>query len=835
MVTKLRRHTFAAFCCLIAAVVPPILSAQVRLLGRVSNETDAPIAGAEIIADTIPPSKSFTAISDPTGNFALLLPKAGTYTLRIDRDGFYVYSHPAFVIAADSADARATRLSFVLRTIHRLRTVVDVKDQVGLVDMDRTTPQSTLSSRTLYDIPFPDQNSLRSGFRMIPGVLQDSGGGLHLFGGAETQTEFTFEGFQLNDPLTGRLDARMSLESIESVDVSASDSGAGSGRGAAGTMALHVRTGINKYKFSATSLFPGAGIGNGLRVKSWTPRTNFSGPWMKGKAWFFNATELNYTDTVLPTLPAGQNTARSWRGSELLHNQININEHSILFAGILYNYTTSPHSGLTSFNPLSTTLNLRSTEWQGYVKNQHSFSHGALVELGFAASHTIARTFPKGDMPYIVTPDGNEGNNFTNAARSAGRDQGLANVFLPSFSLFGQHQIKTGADVIHLQYAQNIERSSIDYQSDAGAVLRTINFIGSGAVNRANNETSLYVQDSWRVNQRLLIELGWRLDHDQLLQRTNPSPRAGFSWSPPRFERIRFSGGFSRVFDPTDLRLFVRPLDQSAITTYYDPTGALIYGPVLSVFKFGSNVQSPRADVWNLAAEGALPRSLQVKVQLLKRRSYNGFDYETNLPASEQLPAILAGAPNPGPITAFYQLNNDRQDKYDSAEISIRRPLRGRYEWMVSYTRSHALSNVVLDRNIDQPLAVANDVGPLPWDAPNRLVNWGYLPTLWKNWSLAYLLDWHTGFPFSVQDPYGQLVGSADNHRFVQFFELNVFGEREISYRGYVVLVRGGFNNITGHQNSNVVNNVVGGPNFLQESGGQARSATFSMRFLGKQ
>ena len=824
-----------AVCCLLLALAASALSAEVRLSGRITDETGEPVAGAEIIVDTIPRSKSFKAISDPTGTFALWLPKPATYSLKIDREDFYVYSQSALAVPLESQAGRTPEFAIVLQTIHKIRTVVDVNDQVGLVDMDRTTPQTTLSSRTLYDVPFPDQNSLRSGLRMIPGVLQDSTGGLHLFGGAETQTEFTFEGFQLNDPLTGRLDARMSLESIQSVDVVASESGADSGRGAAGTMAMHVRSGVDKYRYSATSLFPSASLGKGLRVTSWTPRTNVAGPWIKGKAWFFNATELNYTNTTVPTLPAGQNTARSWRGSELLHNQININEHSILYAGLLYNYISSPHSGLSDFNPLSTTLNLRSTEWLGYIKHQHSFSRGLLVELGVASSRTTARSFPKGDLPYLVTPSGYAGNNFTNGGRSAGRDQGLTNVFVPSFSFFGQHQIKTGADVIHLQYAQNVDRSSIDYESIDGAVLRTISFSGSGNVARANNETSFYVQDGWRVNERLLVELGWRLDHDQLLHRTNPSPRAGFSWSPPHLERIRFSGAFSRVFDPTDLRLFVRPLDQSAVTNYFNAAGALIYGPVLSVYKFGPNVQSPRADVWNLAAESALPRTLQLKVQLLKRRSYNGFDYESNVPASEQLPAILAGAPNPGPLMAVYQLNNDRQDKFDSAEISIRRPLKGRYEWMVSYTRSHSLSNVVLDRNIDQPLAVANDVGPLPWDAPNRLVNWGYLPTLWKNWSLAYLLDWHSGFPFSVQDQYGNLIGSADNHRFVQFFELNLFAEREIAVRGYVALLRGGFNNITGHQNSTVVDNVVGGPNFLHESGGQARAFAFSMRFLGKQ
>ena len=51
-----------------------------------------------------------------------------------------------------------------------------------------------------------------------------------------------------------------------------------------------------------------------------------------------------------------------------------------------------------------------------------------------------------------------------------------------------------------------------------------------------------------------------------------------------------------------------------------------------------------------------------------------------------------------------------------------------------------------------------NDTGPLPWDAPNRLLSWGYLPAWSKNWSVGYMLDWHTGLPFSIEDDYGPLV-----------------------------------------------------------------------------
>src|SRR5580692_1675994 len=94
----------------------------------------------------------------------------------------------------------------------------------------------------------------------------------------------------------------------------------------------------------------------------------------------------------------------------------------------------------------------------------------------------------------------------------------------------------------------------------------------------------------------------------------------------------------------------------------------------------------------------------------------------------------------------------------------------------------------------------------------------GYLPTWWQKWAVAYLLDWHSGFPFSLQDQYGQLVGAVDDQRVHQYFELNLFVERELVVRTYRLALRVGFNNITGHFNPTVVENVVGGSTFLEES-----------------
>jgi hypothetical protein len=818
-----------AACLLLAT---SLLTAQVRLTGRVTNETNAPVPGAKITATR--PLKSFEATSDPTGAFELLLPEPGAWALKVDREGFYVFSDPALQIPAPSPDVAPLELHVALQTIYEITNSVVVKGQPGDVDMDRTTPETTLSSRTLYDIPFPDQSSLRSGLRLIPGLIQDSSGGIHLFGGSESQADYTFEGFQLNDPLTGRFDARMSLESVQSVDVVASQSGAEFGRGAAGTMALHARTGADEFQFSSTDIFPGFDLGRGVRVGSFTPRATFSGPWWKGRAWFFNTVELQYLDTVVPQLPAGGNASHSWRVDDLIHNQVNLTPHNNLFAGLLFNYFDAPRNGLTFLDPTETTVNRESHQWFGYLKDQHSFSRSSLIEFGLAASRTHSTATPLGDSPYLITPDGREGNFYENARRWATREQALLNYFLPAFEFLGRHQLKTGGDAVRLDYAQNVDRSDIDYLGLAGTIVRQVSFTGSGVLSRANYENSIYVQDSWRVGNSLLIEMGGRSDHDLLLGHWNSSPRVGFAWSPPKMENTRISGGFARIFDPTDLQLFTRPLDQSAVSTYYDASGNVIYGPVTSIYTLGPHVQNPRADIWNTGVERVLPKSMRAKIQFLERHSTDGFDYVNSLPAAEQLPEILNGAPNPGPLVADYVLNNQREDRYHSVEVALRQPLKGRYEWMVSYTHSSATSNAVIDHSIDQPLMVTGDTGPLPWDAPNRLLSWGYVPVWWKNWALAYMLDWHSGLPFTVQDQYGQLVGTVDDHRFVTFFELNLYVERQLLIRGYRLAVRAGLNNITGHQNSNAVENVVGGPNYLYQYGGQSRSLNFRLLYLGK-
>jgi hypothetical protein len=802
--------------------------AEVRLTGKIVGETGKPVGGARVtlrrgalVAD---------AISDPTGAFQSILAEAGRTEVEVDREGYFRL-HTILDLREGGNEAQ-----LILSTLREVVESVDVNANPGVVDMDRTAPQVTLSGTNLLDVPYPATNTLRNALRIIPGMVQDGRGGVHLHGGAEEQTLYTLEGFQINDPLTGRFESRLSVESVQSLEATAGRPSAEFGKGSSGVLAIRSRTGDDKLRYSATNFIPGVEYQKGLIIGGWTPRANLSGPWRKGRAWFSDSMDLQFTNNVVRELPRGQDRNSAWRASNLLHNQFNLSPSNILTVGSLFNFWYAPRAGLSVLDPRETTLDRRSRQWFSYIKDQIFFTRGALLELGYSHNRTFSREIPQGGGMYIISPFGKRGNHFLDAVRDGGRDQWLVNYFAPGFTFLGGHQVKAGIDLDRLYYSQSARRTGIEYTTlDFVPVRRTI-FRGDGTLRQTNFETSTYLQDSWRVRPGLLLELGIRTDWDRILRNWNFAPRAGFAWSPFGLDGTKISGGFARIFDQTSLRVFTRPLDQYSVSTYFNPAGEVVRGPALSIYRIDNpKLASPRYHNWNLGVEHQLPHLIQARVNLVNRRGSRGFTYINQLLTDEIEPLPSYGTINNPLFDAIYGLSTRRLDRYRAVEFTLRQPIRQRYEWMFSYTRSRARSNAVVDQSIDEPLLIDDNAGALPWDTPNRWLSWAYLPTPWRKWAVAYLAEYRTGFPYSIQDVNGQLVGRVNELRYPAFFELNLHIERTVAFRGQWWAVRGGFINITNHRNPNVVNNVIGAPNFLQAYGGQSRAFNVRIRWLGKQ
>jgi hypothetical protein len=813
-----------ALCAGLTAIAP----AEVRLAGRVVDENNTPVAGARITVKS--EGLRLSTVTDPAGAFSIRVPADGDYLLGVESEGYFRLQDRSIHLAEGTGE-----VTLVLNPVRELLESVDVSAPAPMIDFDKTALERRVSGAEILAVPYPTTHSLRNATRLVPGVVQDSHGGIHVGGGAEEQLVYTLDGFNLSDPLTGKFESRLSVEAVRSLEVSAGRFPAEFGKGSAGTLALKTRSGDDKMRYSATNFVPGIEMRKGLLLKNWLPRFNLSGPLRRGRAWFSDSFDTQYTKQIVEELPKGQDRTTSLRFSNLLSGQINLTPSNILYTGFLVTRWNAPRNGLSALDPPETTVDRRSRQWFFHIKDQIYFRRGALVEFGYAANHTFGREIPQGEGLYILTPEIRRGNFFVDAIRKARRDQWLANAFLPSFNAAGAHQLKVGIDLDLLRYDQNVRRTGYENYRQDGTRLNRVVFGGSGVLSGSNFEASSWIQDAWKVKRNLLFEIGLRQDWDRLVGNTNLAPRIGFAWGPRGLENTKISGGYGIVYDATSLRLFSRPLDQYSLRTYFLRDGRVGQGPAAAIFRIDSQrFDSPRYESWSADFEQRLPANLYARIDYLRKRGRNGFTYGNALRPGGTPPPVRAGAFLATSFDAIYELGNERRDLFDSVEVRVRQTFREQYEWLVSYIRSRSFSNAVVDLNADEPVLITNNAGPMPWDSPNHLLSWGLVPLPLKNWAAAYLVEWHTGFPFSIQDDEGRQTGAANSWRFPAFFELNLHVERRFTFRGHRWAGRAGFNNITNHKNPNVVNNNTGSPRFMSFFGGQGRALNFRIRWLGK-
>ncbi len=809
---------------------------QVTLTGRVTDENQAAVAGAIV---SVAPTRAGTEIqaarglSGPTGEFRLQLTRTGQYSVSVEREGYFRIEKRPVEVQADQDE-----LSLMLVRVKELVETVDVKASLPGIDFDRTSTTTTLTGTEIIDVPYATTNNLKNALALNPGTVQDQKGGLHVNGGDETQTLYTLQGFNITNPLTGKFDTRLSVEGVQSATVSSGAYSAEFGKGTSGTLAIQTKTGDDKFRYAATNFFPGIETSKGLYIGGWTPRGSISGPIVKGRAWFFNSMEAQYDKYVMKELPRGKDQAESWRIGDMLSTQVNLTPSNILTSSFLLNLWTAPQSGLGLLDPPSTTVDRRSRQWFFNIKDQIYLGGGALFEFGYANNRTFGREIPQGHALYVLTPEGKQGNYYVDGRYKASRDQWIANMFLPSFSLWGRHQFKTGVDLDLLNYWQDVRRTGYEQYRVDNTLSRIVTFGGQGLLGRENFEVSTYFTDSWRVRENVQVDLGVRQDWDEIRRRIDVSPRVGVAWRPAELKNTKISGGFAIVHDATSLRLFTRPMDQYASSLYFAPDGSVGRGPALTMFQIDNErLASPRSQNWNASVEQRLPRDLYVRFSYLRRRGERGFAYLNEIVNGAAPPAepIYVGSE----FDALYGLTNGRRDSYTAYDVTMRKAFKGEYMLMGNYTRSRALSTIAADVNIDDPItySASASLRPLPWDAPNRAMAWGILPfpgNPGKKWAVAFLFEWRDGFPFSAYDDDGKTRGDVNSYRLPDYLNLNLHVERKLRFRNQLWALRGGFNNITNHQNPVGVNANMSSPNFLMYYGGRGRSMNFRIRWLGK-
>ena len=124
---------------------------------------------------------------------------------------------------------------------------------------------------------------------------------------------------------------------------------------------------------------------------------------------------------------------------------------------------------------------------------------------------------------------------------------------------------------------------------------------------------------------------------------------------------------------------------------------------------------------------------------------------------------------------------------------------------VASYTRSSAIGNLNdfngFFGNIENPVIRPDERGPLPWDAPNRVLVWGSI-SLPHGFGVFPVLDTRTGFPLSNVDADRNFVGPRNGvGRYPTFVSLDAQVTKKLVLFGHNATIGLKVFDITDHFN----------------------------------
>jgi hypothetical protein len=745
----------------------------------------------------------------PSGN-AMLRLAPGTYKILVEKQGFYTTA----VAKLDIAAGQQSPMEVKLQPVREYKEEIEVTAQVSPIDPQEISSAQAITASDISTIPYPTARDYRGVLAYIPGVIGDSGQQIHIAGANTQEIQDYLDGFEISQPAGGALSLRVNPDSLQKIDVRSSRYSSQFGKGSGGLVDLQVQDGDNRFRINATDFFPTFQTVKGFQLNNWTPRGYFSGPLIKDKLWFDISHEGEVNYNVIKELPDGADTNRLWRTADLGRLRMNLTPGNVLTASAVLNLQDSQNSGISPFDPVSVSLHNHNYLYLLGLKDQITLAQDTLFEFGGAFHRNKASSLPEGDLPYVLGPEGRSGNFWVTNQNISTRTQGFANLYLRPWKLAGTHQLTVGGRADRVLYHADINRGTVQFVDGTGALLRQITFTNAPPLSLSTLEAGAYIQDRWTPMQRVIIETGGRWDHDSYLGRDFFSPRIAGTMLISAASETKLSAGIGIYFDRSNLALASNGSQGTRTDEFFSPLAAL-FTPTFTVDP--RLLTLPRYKNWSVALERKLPGKVYARLEYLSRHGAHGWDF----------------ASQPG---NNFLLLSDKKDRYDGAQLTLRKELKRGYPAMVSYTRSRATSNQTVDFAIDA-LLVGNQVGGvLPWDSPNQLQTWGSYPLPWKlkKFDMAWSSIWRSGFSFVTIDQLGQIVSGPGQFRFPDFFTVNATVERKFGFHGYLWAARIGVDNVLNRQNPTVVDNDINSPTFLTFFGTDHRTLNGRIRFLGK-
>lgn len=792
----MRMPRFATLALLVSSLVsaPAFGQSEVggaTVTGTVSDASGASVLGAKVTVTDDRTGFSRAVETNAAGLFTFVRVPVGSYTVEVDKPGFKPMRRPG----VDLAVGAVLNLDFTLE-VGSTQETVTVTGEVPLVETTRSQTSTNVNERAVRELPINGRNFLD--FTLLtPGVVRDPRGGDLSFGGQRgTANSLLVDGMDSNNLFFGQSAGRagsgrnpysFSQDAVQEFQVNANGYAAEIGRAGGGVINVVTKSGTNDVHGTAFWFFRD----RELNANTWinkqrgVPRQPYhynqyggtvGGRLVRDKVFYFLNYEaqrnLNPNPVFFPFAAPGDPLSQQaiaeltpyvvsyttgynndiglakldWNLTDTQRLSARVNIHR--FRGQNFEnsgaQSAQEHTGNSNVSTNHLAVNYTKTFGTSTVWDAR-FNWLTDDEPGEANSEKPEAQISQSGAPYLTIGRNSFSPRYTNAAR-------YQTVQSVSY-IRGKHTYKIGGDL-------NIEKidnffpgnfaGSYRFNSLADFAARrpaafTQGFAGSGTdgpLTKPNIvEFAIFVQDSWRVTERLTLNYGYRYDQMRYEQppvlnpdpglaamglRTNyihtdtnnHAPRFGFAYHLDDQGKQAIRGGYGIFYARTPSILVGTAHSQNGIqvqtytlTSNFPTYPAVLPGPPATsrtpdIYVADPNYVQAMTAQWNFNYEVQLGQSYGLTAGYLGVRGYHlSRTRDINLFPTQATPARFAdGTPtlvwihpavrpnrNFGRISLF---DSGADSVYHGAFVQLTKRFSQGFQLLASYTWSKVIDTV---------------------------------------------------------------------------------------------------------------------------------------------
>ena len=680
--------------------------------------------------------------SDAIGQVAFPDVPPGRYLVRAVREGFADAESAPFTVDAGETEHVLVemRLTFVRESVE---VVVPANSPTESLQPVAVSDVLTGAKMDIQPLAGDDFQSLMT---MLPGIVRDPQGRLRIKGGAPTSGALQISSASLNDPSTGDFDLELPSGAVESVEVLSNPFAAEYGRFSTSVTQVRTKRGTNDWIIKPDNLIPGFGKGFAF-VNKFEPRLSISGPLKRDRLLFGQYFQYRYVRTPVKSLPGDPQLGLDSFDSFTRLDAVLSSRHA-LTGGVIYFPRKITNATMATFRPEETTPKFTQSGFSAGAADRLIVSAHAFLESTVAGRFFEVDEKTKGQLPMVYAPQTQSGNFFSRQERNVKSIQFVEALTYSKDEWAGDHLFKVGIDFQHSRFDGDSYSQQVDVVRLDGSLAERTTFSPLLAhPDVTGTEFAAFGQDRWRVNDRLMFELGFRIDNDDIVDRANFSPRVGMSFSVLPEGRGILRGGFGKFAERTPLTIGAFTQYEAQTVRRFAADGQPLSAPVTFAHVVEGSLKTPEAIVQTVAWDQRFGRRLFFKAAYLHRNGSHA--------------NIVERDANRGLLT----LSSTGESKYWEVETTGRYLASEHRDLTVSYVRSHSTRDLndydQFFGNFRNPIIRSNENGLSSTDVPNRLIVRGNIG-LPGQWVFVPLYEWRTGFPWSAVNEFQDFVGERN-------------------------------------------------------------------------